>query len=221
MRVTLSRMRILGGLPDSGRAARVFPTCTKRASSGSQQEFLPLNHQYNIGYIDDLYSAEMTLVLRNLQTVIPLRRALLRRNIEALRQILGVKRYDLGVICMDNKKIQLINFRYKKKDYPTDVLSFPYQENLKAGELPQPFFPDDYNLGDIFLGVEYIYQQCQEKKDDFYNVLTVIAAHGLCHLLGYQHTTEAEWRQMYEKEKQILEVLNRLTGRNLQPLTEV
>ncbi|XP_030066542.1 endoribonuclease YbeY isoform X4 [Microcaecilia unicolor] len=139
----------------------------------------------------------MTLVLRNLQIVIPLRRAVLRRNMEALRHILGVKEYDLGVICVDNRKIQLINYQYKKKNCPTDVLSFPFQENLAAGELPQPSFPDDYNLGDIFLGVEFIYQQCQEQKDDFYSVMT-----------------------MFEKEKQILEVLSRLTGRNLQPLTE-
>ncbi|XP_030066540.1 endoribonuclease YbeY isoform X2 [Microcaecilia unicolor] len=162
----------------------------------------------------------MTLVLRNLQIVIPLRRAVLRRNMEALRHILGVKEYDLGVICVDNRKIQLINYQYKKKNCPTDVLSFPFQENLAAGELPQPSFPDDYNLGDIFLGVEFIYQQCQEQKDDFYSVMTVTAAHGMCHLLGYQHRSEAEWRQMFEKEKQILEVLSRLTGRNLQPLTE-
>ncbi|XP_030066541.1 endoribonuclease YbeY isoform X3 [Microcaecilia unicolor] len=137
----------------------------------------------------------MTLVLRNLQIVIPLRRAVLRRNMEALRHILGVKEYDLGVICVDNRKIQLINYQYKKKNCPTDVLSFPFQENLAAGELPQPSFPDDYNLGDIFLGVEFIYQQCQEQKDDFYSVMTVTAAHGMCHLLGYQHRSEAEWRQ--------------------------
>ncbi|XP_029462589.1 endoribonuclease YbeY [Rhinatrema bivittatum] len=162
----------------------------------------------------------MSLVLRNLQNVIPLRRSLLRRNLEALRQIVGLKQYDLGVICVDNERIQRINHWYRQRDHPTDVLSFPYQENIKAGEILQPSFHDDYNLGDIFLGVEYIYQQCQEEKDDFYSVLTVTAVHGLCHLLGYQHGTEAEWRQMNEKEKQILEALNSFTGTNLQPLTE-
>nr|XP_008173629.1 endoribonuclease YbeY isoform X2 [Chrysemys picta bellii] len=93
-------------------------------------------------------------------------------------------------------------------------------QNLKAGELPQPSFRDEYNLGDVFLGVEYIYQQCQENGEDYYSILTVTAAHGLCHLLGYQHNTEAEWEQMYQKEKQILEELNGITGANLQPLTK-
>lgn len=46
-------------------------------------------------------------------------------------------------------------------------------QNLKAGELPQPSLRDEYNLGDVFLGVEYIYQQCQENGEDYYSILTV------------------------------------------------
>lgn len=49
---------------------------------------------------------------------------------------------------------------------------FPHFQNLKAGEIPQPDFPDDYNLGDIFLGVEFIFQQCKE-DEDYYDILTV------------------------------------------------
>ncbi|KAM9123945.1 endoribonuclease YbeY [Pangshura tecta] len=162
----------------------------------------------------------MSLVIRNLQKVIPLRRIPLRRRIEILQKILDVQQFDLGVICVNNRNIQLLNNTYRQKNVPTDVLSFPFHENLKAGELPQPNFQDEYNLGDVFLGVEYIYQQCQENGEDYYSVLTVTAAHGLCHLLGYQHNTEAEWEQMYQKEKQILEELNGITGANLQPLTK-
>ncbi|XP_034641503.1 endoribonuclease YbeY [Trachemys scripta elegans] len=162
----------------------------------------------------------MSLVIRNLQKVIPLRRIPLRRRIEILQKILDVQQFDLGVICVNNRNIQRLNSTYRQKNVPTDVLSFPFHENLKAGELPQPSFRDEYNLGDVFLGVEYIYQQCQENGEDYYSILTVTAAHGLCHLLGYQHNTEAEWEQMYQKEKQILEELNGITGANLQPLTK-
>ncbi|XP_009200344.1 endoribonuclease YbeY isoform X4 [Papio anubis] len=92
----------------------------------------------------------MSLVIRNLQRVIPIRRAPLRSKIEI---------------------------------------------HLKAGEFPLPDFPDDYNLGDIFLGVEYIFHQCKE-DEDYNDVLTVTATHGLCHLLGFTHSTEAEWQQI-------------------------
>ncbi|XP_044606984.2 endoribonuclease YbeY isoform X1 [Equus asinus] len=114
----------------------------------------------------------MSLVLRNLQRAIPLRRVPLRKKIEIVRNILGVQKFDLGIICVDNKNIQHINRIYREKNIPTDVLSFPFHENLKAGEIPQPDFPDDYNLGDIFLGVEYIFQQCKE-NEDYYDILTV------------------------------------------------
>ncbi|XP_022371944.1 putative ribonuclease isoform X3 [Enhydra lutris kenyoni] len=92
------------------------------------------------------------------------------------------------------------------------------QLHIKAGELPQPDTPDDYNLGDIFLGVEYIFQQCKG-DEDYFDVLTVTATHGLCHLLGFTHSTEAEWQKMFQKEKEVLEELSRLTGTRLQPLS--
>ena len=114
----------------------------------------------------------MSLALRNLQRAVPLRRALLRQRLQAVRGALGVRAFDLGVVCVDNRKIQQMNRIYRDQDTPTDVLSFPFHENLKAGEIPQPDFPDDYNLGDIFLGVEFILQQCKE-DEDYYDILTV------------------------------------------------
>ncbi|XP_016883883.2 endoribonuclease YbeY isoform X7 [Homo sapiens] len=96
----------------------------------------------------------MSLVIRNLQRVIPIRRAPLRSKIEIVRRILGVQKFDLGIICVDNKNIQHINRIYRDRNVPTDVLSFPFHE--------------------------------------------VTATHGLCHLLGFTHGTEAEWQQLCE-----------------------
>ncbi|XP_044287958.1 endoribonuclease YbeY isoform X2 [Varanus komodoensis] len=162
----------------------------------------------------------MSLIIRNLQKAIPVRRVPLRERIEQLRCILGVQNFDLGVICVSNKYIRHLNWTYRGKNSFTDVLSFPFHENLKAGELPQPCTQDEYSLGDIFLGVEYIYQQCLENKEDYNSILTVTVAHGMCHLLGYKHSTKADWQQMYEKETQILLELSRLSGTNFQPLTK-
>nr|XP_044991085.1 endoribonuclease YbeY-like isoform X1 [Jaculus jaculus] len=70
----------------------------------------------------------MSLVIRNLQRVIPVRRAPLRKNMEIVRTILGVQKFDMGIICVDNKNIQHLNRLYRKKNVPTDVLSFPFHE---------------------------------------------------------------------------------------------
>ncbi|KAF4109294.1 endoribonuclease YbeY isoform X2 [Onychostoma macrolepis] len=162
----------------------------------------------------------MGVILRNLQNVVPLRRAKLRKDVEILRHIFGVQRFDMGIICVDNRKIQRINHIYRKKNQPTDVLSFPFYEDLRPGKIPCTLHRDEYNLGDIFLGVEYVMHQSKESSLDLHEALTVVTAHGICHLLGYRHETEEEWNEMQQKESYILSEFNRLTGSHLEPLTK-
>lgn len=167
-------------------------------------------------------SSAMSVVLRNAQSAVPVRRALLRRAVCALRAALGASRFDVGLVCAGNALMKRLNGAYRRCPEPTDVLSFPFHQ-VAAGELPRPRCRDEYNLGDIFLGVEYIHQHCCETGDDFDDVLTVspsqarwavgwapgsvgntcvvlpaqvTAAHGLCHLLGYRHDTKPEWEQV-------------------------
>ncbi|XP_055070712.1 endoribonuclease YbeY [Misgurnus anguillicaudatus] len=162
----------------------------------------------------------MGVVVRNLQSVVPLRRARLRADVETLRLIFGVQRFDMSIVCVDNRRIQRINHVYRRQKQPTDVLSFPFYEDLRPGKLPCALHRDDYNLGDIFLGVEYIMQQCKGTSQDLHEALTVVTAHGICHLLGYRHETEEEWNEMQQKESYILSEFNRRTGSRLEPLTK-
>lgn len=72
----------------------------------------------------------MGIVLQNLQKIVPVKRFRLRRDVETLAHIIGIQKFDLGIICVDNRKMQQINSRYRNKRSPTDVLSFPlYQVN--------------------------------------------------------------------------------------------
>ncbi|XP_078407765.1 endoribonuclease YbeY-like isoform X1 [Cetorhinus maximus] len=162
----------------------------------------------------------MTLLIRNMQRAVPLRRARLRRDCQTLRQILGLARFDLALICVDDQRMQALNGRYRGQETATDVLSFPFHQDLRAGDIPKPLHQDEYNLGDIFLGMEYIYRQSQAHGQDFYSVLTVTTLHGICHLLGYRHSTETEWKQMFQRESNTLRLFNSLTGASLQPLTQ-
>ncbi|XP_068953268.1 endoribonuclease YbeY [Petaurus breviceps papuanus] len=162
----------------------------------------------------------MSLVIRNLQRAVPVRRAALRARLELLRRVLGVQRFDLGVICVDDGRMRRLNGRYRGRPEPTDVLAFPFHEDVRAGTLPRPEHPEDWSLGSVVLGVEHILRQCRERGEDYGDVLTVTAAHGLCHLLGYKHNTAPEWQEMYHKEKLTLEALNKVAGTSLQPLTK-
>lgn len=117
----------------------------------------------------------MSVALRNAQRAVPVRRAPLRRAVYALRAALGASRFDVGLVCASNALMQRLNGVYRHCPEPTDVLSFPFHQ-VEAGELPRPCCRGDYNLGDIFLGVEYIHQQCRETGEDFDDVLTVSPA---------------------------------------------
>ncbi|XP_057883969.1 GDP-fucose protein O-fucosyltransferase 2 isoform X2 [Melospiza georgiana] len=117
----------------------------------------------------------MSVALRNAQRAVPVRRASLRRAVCALRSALGASRFDVGLVCASNALMQRLNGIYRHCLEPTDVLSFPFHQ-VEAGELPRPCCRGEYNLGDIFLGVEYIHQQCRETGEDFDDVLTVSPA---------------------------------------------
>jgi probable rRNA maturation factor len=93
----------------------------------------------------------------------------------------------LSLAFVRKKEIQKLNKKFRKKDKPTDVLSFSLQvEN----------FDKDY-LGEIIICPEIV----KEKKED----LEFVFIHGILHLLGYDHErSEKEAKIMEEKEKYYL-----------------
>ncbi|KAG9349151.1 hypothetical protein JZ751_029474 [Albula glossodonta] len=126
-----------------------------------------------------------------------------------MRLVLSHKLYG----CHANVKLECFFFTY----HVHTLFRF---KDLEPGRLPDNIHADELNLGDVFLGVEYIKNQCQEESQDFHSALVVVAAHGICHLLGYRHESEEEWREMFQRENYILNEFNRLTGSQLQPLTK-
>lgn len=81
----------------------------------------------------------MSLVLRVPQRAVPVRRAPLRSRVELLRAVLGVRDFDLGLLCVDNEGMQRLNRAYRGDDRPTDVLSFPFHEvSARPAQAPPP-----------------------------------------------------------------------------------
>ncbi|XP_033639626.1 endoribonuclease YbeY-like [Asterias rubens] len=161
----------------------------------------------------------MTLLLRNLQKTVVFDLPKLKTDINLLRRIFRTERYDLGVICMEDGQLREMNKMYRGRNEPTDVLSFPSHESLAPGRLPDPW-SDLADLGDIFLGMPYIQKQCELDGTDVDTVLPVLVTHGICHLIGYKHESEEQFRQMLKKESDILKEYNKITNSNLKPLTK-
>ncbi|XP_006811885.1 endoribonuclease YbeY-like [Saccoglossus kowalevskii] len=162
----------------------------------------------------------MSLIVKNLQRVVSFNIGRLERDLGIIRQLMGVETYDVAVLCVDDRKIQELNRNYRGQGVPTDVLSFPAYEIASPGLLPDISEDEVPDLGDMFLGLPYIQHQCQQDGGNLSEVLPVIATHGLCHLIGYDHKTENQWKQMFDKELSIFQEYNKLTGLNLKPLLD-
>ncbi len=108
---------------------------------------------------------------------------------------------EISVVFTDNAHIQKLNAKWRYKNKPTNVLSFP-SKTLKIGEKP------DYILGDIILAFETIEKEAIEQNKSFLAHLYHLFIHGFLHLLGFDHNTENEAAQMEAIETKILDHLN-------------
>ncbi|BAP00819.1 hypothetical protein MCAL160_0076 [Mycoplasmopsis californica HAZ160_1] len=100
------------------------------------------------------------------------------------------KQVILDVSIVNNLKIQELNKEYRNKDYPTDILSFDFGMDEVYDELP--ILP----LGELVISHEKVEQQAQEFNHSLRREYCYLFAHGLVHLMGYDHENEEEKKQM-------------------------
>ncbi len=105
---------------------------------------------------------------------------------------------DLTILIDTPEHIQTLNREFRHVDAVTDVLTFPAWE----GEIS--LSADGY-LGDIMICYDRATEQAKEYGHSLTRELSFLAVHGVLHLLGYDHMTEADERIMREKQTAILE----------------
>lgn len=118
---------------------------------------------------------------------------------------LGLAHFDVGLIVVPLQAMARINLRHRRKRKPTDVLSFATHGRLVPGQqLPGPagLEPD---MGDIVLCPEYIRFQAGLNELRFRQFTVAALAHGLCHLAGYTHYTQATAREMLAVEQDLID----------------
>lgn len=123
---------------------------------------------------------------------------------------LGYDDFDIGILLTTNATIRKYNHKYRNKDKATDVLSFPFHPDLKAGERIKVSESENKNLGDIVISLEYLKEDCARWNRSFKEHLVAILVHGVAHLLNYDHQTDAEFKVMRKVEKNLLKSVNSL-----------
>ena len=127
-------------------------------------------------------------------------RILIRRSCNAVLEFEGFEQpAEISVTFVDNAEIQTLNAQYRGKDMPTDVLSFPLGEDGKY-DVDQD--TGACLLGDIVISMDHVRAQAEEYGHSVRREAGYLLTHGLFHLMGYDHMTDADkpvMRGMEEK----------------------
>ena len=117
-----------------------------------------------------------------------------KNKINKLNKISSFKKrkYEFSVLLTNNRKMKNLNFRFRKKNKPTDVLSFPSNHVEKKS----------IYIGDIAISFEIVNQR--SKNSNFFIELDKMWIHGYFHLIGYDHKKIIDFKKMNKKENLVL-----------------
>ena len=101
---------------------------------------------------------------------------------------------SISFLLTSNNEIKRLNQRYRNKNKPTNVLSFPMNEQIENKNY----------LGDVVIACEKIIDESCEQNIKKYQYLSKMTIHGVLHLLGYKHDTDYQFNKMNSIEKNIL-----------------
>ncbi|MDH3202939.1 MAG: rRNA maturation RNase YbeY [Myxococcales bacterium] len=108
---------------------------------------------------------------------------------EAMLRALGREDAELSILLCDDATIRKLNRRYRQIDKATDVLAFPMGDGPESSVGPGL-------LGDVVISVPTATRQARRHDRPIIDEVTYLLAHGLLHLLGYDHGTASEEREM-------------------------
>lgn len=97
--------------------------------------------------------------------------------------------FDFDIIFCDDEKITEINSRYRKKNSPTDVITFA----LFFDSEQKIVVENVVNLGEIIISIDRAKIQAEVAKHSFEKEVLTLIAHGILHLLGFDHQTQADF----------------------------
>jgi probable rRNA maturation factor len=123
---------------------------------------------------------------------------------------LCLKQFDLGetvemsLTLMDPDDVQQLNLEYREQDKTTDVLSFPLYDPDELGSTTDFLLP----LGDVIINVDAAASQALERGHTTQAELTLLFIHGFLHLMGYDHGTPDEKKEMFDLQAELLKRVN-------------
>jgi len=144
------------------------------------------------------------ITLRNEQTDITVDTKKLEAHAQRILDMLGYSDFDLGILLAAADEIQHYNREYRNIDKATDVLSFPFHNEITAGEKINATNDDEKNLGDVIICPVYAQTTLIDWDQSIEERLNGLLVHGICHLIGYDHEVDEQEEQMLAMEAKLL-----------------
>jgi probable rRNA maturation factor len=109
---------------------------------------------------------------------------------------LGRSTFELSVLLCNDEVIAALNEQYRGRATPTDVLSFPLEgEPAEPMDIPLPLTMSSM-LGDVVISIPRAAEQAPQGAGGLRQEVTRLLAHGLLHLIGWDHETEEKLLKM-------------------------
>ena len=134
----------------------------------------------------------------------------LTKAIQAAARHENIEAGEVVLSLVDDETIHELNRTYRGKDAPTDVLSFAMEEETEADDAPDIVFDAEDEvevvtmLGDIVISVPTAKRQAEDYGHSLERELAFLAVHGFLHLIGYDHMTEEDEKEMFSRQDAIL-----------------
>jgi probable rRNA maturation factor len=123
---------------------------------------------------------------------------------------------ELSVLLTNDAQIHALNLQHREKDKPTDVLSFPLDEGGGADGAVS----GTRVLGDVVISLDTAARQARGRKRELLPEVRFLLAHGLLHLLGYDHGDPAEKREMDAMTRRLVRAVETIFGKPLKSEAE-
>ena len=126
---------------------------------------------------------------------------------------IGMDNVEVSLSFVSLEEIHELNREYRQVDSPTDVLSFPMFENLDeiqqyAAQMSECGDEDDIPIGDVVICMDKIREQAAEFGHGEERETVYLFTHSILHLLGYDHMTDEDKKEMRQKEEEVMAELS-------------
>lgn len=128
----------------------------------------------------------MHIVIDGLEGLKKSEKIAIEQVVSSVLKAADLKKYSVNISIVDKPAMKELCVRFKQKKKVTDVLSFPLPDTEKQ------FAHTKYLLGDMVICLDQAHKQAAALGHSFKEELAVLCAHGLLHLLGYDHERSAE-----------------------------